>query len=67
MHLKLHLPEKLSCFKVSPNGHWAAGGSPTGHIYLWEVSRLQNCTGLPAECSCPPDYSTHRSRRTTGQ
>jgi len=38
MHLKLHLPEKLSCFKVSPNGCWAAGGSPTGHIYLWEVS-----------------------------
>ncbi|KAK1922465.1 putative ribosomal large subunit assembly and maintenance-related protein [Papiliotrema laurentii] len=38
MHLKLHLPEKLSCFKVSPDGCWAAGGSPTGHIYLWEIS-----------------------------
>jgi pre-rRNA-processing protein IPI3 len=39
LHLKLHLPEKLSCFSVSPNGHWAAGGSPTGQVYLWEVSR----------------------------
>ncbi|RSH95363.1 Pre-rRNA-processing protein ipi3 [Saitozyma podzolica] len=32
LHLKLHLPEKLSCFSVSPNGHWAAGGSPTGQL-----------------------------------
>jgi pre-rRNA-processing protein IPI3 len=38
MHLKLHLPEKLSCFAVSPNGCWAAGGSPNGQVYLWEVS-----------------------------
>ena len=38
MHLKLHLPEKLSCFTVSPNGLWAVGGSPGGQIYLWEIS-----------------------------
>ena len=37
MHLKLHLPEKLSCFAVSPNSAWAAGGSPNGQVYLWEV------------------------------
>ncbi|KAK4687330.1 pre-rRNA-processing protein IPI3, partial [Tremellales sp. Uapishka_1] len=37
-HLKLHLPEKLSCFSVSPNGCWAAGGSSTGQIYLWELA-----------------------------
>ncbi|KIR35058.1 pre-rRNA-processing protein IPI3 [Cryptococcus deuterogattii MMRL2647] len=38
MHLKLHLPEKMTCFTVSPNGYWAAAGSPNGHIYLWELS-----------------------------
>ncbi|ODN91469.1 pre-rRNA-processing protein IPI3 [Cryptococcus wingfieldii CBS 7118] len=38
MHLKLHLPEKMTAFTVSPNGHWAAGGSPNGHIYLWEIA-----------------------------
>lgn len=38
MHLKLHLPERLRCFTVSPNGCWAAGGSATGQVYLWEVS-----------------------------
>lgn len=38
MHMKLHLPEKLSCFAVSPNGCWAVGGSPSGQIYLWEIS-----------------------------
>lgn len=36
--MKLHLPEKLSCFAVSPNGCWAVGGSPSGQIYLWEIS-----------------------------
>jgi pre-rRNA-processing protein IPI3 len=39
LHLKLHLPERLSALKVSPNGLWAAGGSPSGHIYLWEVGQ----------------------------
>ncbi|KAK8843430.1 hypothetical protein IAR55_007087 [Kwoniella newhampshirensis] len=38
MHLKLHLPEKMTCFAVSPNGLWAAGGSPNGHIYVWELA-----------------------------
>ncbi|AFR95971.1 pre-rRNA-processing protein IPI3 [Cryptococcus neoformans C23] len=38
MHLKLHLPEKMTCFTVSPNGYWAAAGSHNGHIYLWELS-----------------------------
>lgn len=38
LHAKIHLPEKLSCFTVSSKGCWAAGGSPSGQIYLWEVS-----------------------------
>ncbi|ORX39063.1 WD40-repeat-containing domain protein [Kockovaella imperatae] len=38
LQLKLHMPEKLSCFTVSPNGCWAAGGSSSGHMYLWEIS-----------------------------
>ncbi|WWD21046.1 hypothetical protein CI109_105527 [Kwoniella shandongensis] len=38
MHLKLHLPEKMTCFTVSPNGLWAAGGSINGHIYMWELA-----------------------------
>ena len=37
-HLKLHLPERLACLTMSPNRVWVAGGSPTGQIYLWEVS-----------------------------
>jgi pre-rRNA-processing protein IPI3 len=46
MHLKLHLPEKLSCFAVSPNSAWAAGGSPNGQVYLWEVSsHYKTCAG----------------------
>ncbi|CAD6575096.1 MAG: Pre-rRNA-processing protein ipi3 [Tremellales sp. Tagirdzhanova-0007] len=36
--LKLHLPEKLSCFSASPNGCWAVGGSVSGHLYLWELA-----------------------------
>lgn len=36
-HLKLHLPEKLTCVALSPNGVWLAAGSPNGQIYLWEV------------------------------
>lgn len=39
-HLKLHLPEKLTCVALSPNGVWLAAGSPNGQIYLWEVSFL---------------------------
>ncbi|OCF44890.1 pre-rRNA-processing protein IPI3 [Kwoniella heveanensis CBS 569] len=38
MHSKLHLPEKLTCFTVSPNGFWAVGGSPNGQVYLWELA-----------------------------
>ncbi|WVQ81427.1 hypothetical protein IAT38_003551 [Cryptococcus sp. DSM 104549] len=38
MHMKLHLPEKMTCFAVSPNGFWAAAGSPNGQVYLWELS-----------------------------
>ncbi|WVR09162.1 hypothetical protein IAU60_006224 [Kwoniella sp. DSM 27419] len=38
MHVKLHLPEKMTCFAVSPNGCWAAAGSPNGQIYLWELA-----------------------------
>lgn len=43
-HLKLHLPERLTCVALSPNGRWLAAGSPNGQIYLWEVSlhRLQS-------------------------
>lgn len=40
LQTRIHLPEKLSCFNTSPDGVWAAGGSPTGHIYLWEVSLI---------------------------
>lgn len=36
-HLKLHLPERLTCVALSPNGRWLAAGSPNGQIYLWEV------------------------------
>jgi pre-rRNA-processing protein IPI3 len=39
-HLKLHLPERLACLVMSPNRVWVAGGSPTGQIYLWEVSEI---------------------------
>ncbi|WRT68936.1 uncharacterized protein IL334_005918 [Kwoniella shivajii] len=38
MHSKIHLPEKMACFSISPNGLWAAAGSPNGHIYLWELA-----------------------------
>ncbi|KAJ9100980.1 hypothetical protein QFC19_005376 [Naganishia cerealis] len=38
LQTRIHLPEKLSCFITSPNGVWAAGGSPTGHVYLWEIA-----------------------------
>ncbi|WVW79206.1 hypothetical protein I302_101172 [Kwoniella bestiolae CBS 10118] len=38
MHSKIHLPEKMTCFTVSPNGIWAAAGSPNGQIYLWEIA-----------------------------
>ncbi|TXT08745.1 hypothetical protein VHUM_02873 [Vanrija humicola] len=37
-HMKLHLPERLTCFTISPNGLWAAGGSPNGQVYLWEIA-----------------------------
>ncbi|WOO83475.1 Pre-rRNA-processing protein IPI3 [Vanrija pseudolonga] len=37
-HLKLHLPERLTCFSISPNGLWAAGGSPNGQVYVWEIA-----------------------------
>ncbi|KAJ9099166.1 hypothetical protein QFC21_004046 [Naganishia friedmannii] len=38
LQTRIHLPEKLSCFVTSPNAVWAAGGSSTGHIYLWEIA-----------------------------
>ncbi|GHJ90405.1 hypothetical protein NliqN6_6807 [Naganishia liquefaciens] len=38
LQTRIHLPEKLSCFNISPDGVWAAGGSPSGHIYLWEIA-----------------------------
>ncbi|WVO15267.1 hypothetical protein L204_102923 [Cryptococcus depauperatus] len=38
MHIKLHLPEKMTCFTVSNNGCWAAAGSHNGHIYMWELA-----------------------------
>ncbi|WWC97842.1 hypothetical protein V866_004729 [Kwoniella sp. B9012] len=38
MHSKIHLPEKMTCFALSPNGMWAAAGSPNGQIYLWEIA-----------------------------
>lgn len=38
LHLKLHLPERLSCFSVSANGLWASGGTAVGHVYLWEIA-----------------------------
>ncbi|BEJ14758.1 hypothetical protein CspHIS471_0405250 [Cutaneotrichosporon sp. HIS471] len=37
-HLKFHLPERLTCLSISPNGIWAAGGSQNGQVYLWEIA-----------------------------
>lgn len=34
---KIPLPEKLSCFALSPTGAYCAGGTISGHVYLWEV------------------------------
>jgi hypothetical protein len=66
MHLKLHLPEKLSCFAVSPNGCWAAGGSPNGQIYLWEVSPLMSFGYGILTTSSHLDYYMPRSPLITG-
>lgn len=38
LHQKIPLPEKLTCFTISPTSTYCAGGTQTGHIYLWEVS-----------------------------
>jgi pre-rRNA-processing protein IPI3 len=45
MQLKIHLPEKMSCLAVSPNGCWVAAGSGAGQVYLWEVSHFL-CTSI---------------------
>lgn len=49
MLLKIHLPEKMTCFAVSPNGCWAAAGSGAGQVYLWEVCILHSDSGLAAD------------------
>ncbi|KAL7415935.1 WD40-repeat-containing domain protein [Mrakia frigida] len=38
LHQKIPLPEKLTCFTISPTSTYCAGGTQTGHIYLWELS-----------------------------
>ncbi|KAG8932750.1 Pre-rRNA-processing protein ipi3 [Tulasnella sp. 418] len=38
LHLKIVLPEKLSCITTDPLGHYCAGGTPNGRIYLWEIA-----------------------------
>ena len=41
VHTRIHLPEKLVSFAVSPNALWAAGGTPSGHIYIWSIASGQ--------------------------
>ncbi|KAI4529027.1 WD40 repeat-like protein [Schizophyllum commune Loenen D] len=36
--MKIVLPEKLTCIALDPRGHYCAGGTAQGRIYLWEVS-----------------------------
>jgi len=38
IHLKMLLPERIRCVKISPSGTWCAAGSETGKLFLWEVS-----------------------------
>jgi hypothetical protein len=38
--LKMVLPEKLNCIAVDSRGHYFAGGTAQGRIYLWEVRTL---------------------------
>ena len=38
MHLRIILPEKLSCLAIDVLGNYCAGGTSTGRIYLWEAS-----------------------------
>ncbi|KAF8920803.1 WD40-repeat-containing domain protein [Mucidula mucida] len=36
--LKIVLPEKLTCIELDHKGDFAAGGTASGRVYLWEVS-----------------------------
>ncbi|KAF8317122.1 WD40 repeat-like protein [Clavulina sp. PMI_390] len=38
LHMKIILPEKLTCIAVDSNGQYLAGGTQNGRIYLWEVA-----------------------------
>ncbi|KAF9005985.1 WD40-repeat-containing domain protein [Cyathus striatus] len=38
IHLKIVLPEKLTCTAVDDNGDYCAGGTAQGRIYLWEIA-----------------------------
>src|SRR5271156_1290557 len=39
VHLKMILPERILCVKLSPSGTWCAAGSESGKLFLWEVFR----------------------------
>ncbi|KAL1738639.1 WD40-repeat-containing domain protein, partial [Schizophyllum fasciatum] len=49
--MKIVLPEKLTCIALDPRGHYCAGGTAQGRIYLWEAS------GYP---QLPRDVLTNR-------
>ncbi|KIO25848.1 hypothetical protein M407DRAFT_24804 [Tulasnella calospora MUT 4182] len=38
LHLKIVLPEKLTCIAADNEGRYCAGGTANGKIYLWEVA-----------------------------
>lgn len=58
--MKIHLPEKLTCFIMSPNGVWAAGGNSSGHVYLWEVSvRCDRANGQVASGLLLASFTPH--------
>ncbi|KDQ18934.1 hypothetical protein BOTBODRAFT_63086 [Botryobasidium botryosum FD-172 SS1] len=38
LHLRVILPEKLSCVALDHQGTYCAGGTHAGRIYLWEIA-----------------------------
>jgi hypothetical protein len=52
MQQKIPLPEKLSCFALSPTGAYCAGGTISGHVYLWEVGPRPSCVDVHSARKC---------------
>ncbi|KAG8930600.1 Pre-rRNA-processing protein ipi3 [Tulasnella sp. 408] len=46
LHLKIVLPEKLTCIATDAEGHYCAGGTANGRIYLWELWDISSTTLL---------------------